>query len=256
MLFTPRPDFKRKRGALPPTERFFLTLFVIGIIGVLHLYLTLRVARGSAEKELAGFSYEFSSHSFYDPKIDPGLAFDGDLGTAWEDYPPPKKLQGTDSKKRLDSATPPEGRLYIQKEAGKTHYPGAPPILWLPVSLEIHSGSVNRKEDPYYALARPRKVRIVFFYQDVVDVDREYRFPGSPRYAGETTARLSDTPEPQRINLDFLPNPGPSPGFPENLFTIYYRIEILSTYPGKKEEDRIAIREIVLNRPDPKTITE
>jgi len=175
--------------------------------------------------------------SLANPEIRPDAVFDRTLSNSW-------KIQfthytGTDSRSHL----PDEKSTYIQMELSLTHFPGNPPILNPLKKLILWPG--NYDEGSFTRnYARPSKIRLIFFKQELVDVDREFRLSDPPSYIAERIILLPDAEGPQSIDLDFLPSFMDSKIFPENIFQIWVRIEILDIYHGKKFADKISIAEI------------
>lgn len=136
-------------------------------------------------------------------------------------------------------------RPFVQLQVGLTHSPDRPPRPNPLRALRIWSGDQSGK-DTFRKSARPKTVRLVFFRQQVVDLDREYRLPEEPVFWRERTVRLKDRSGPQRVDLDWLEEPPESPGFPREVQEIWLRIEILDYYPGgdPARADAIALTEL------------
>ncbi|MDH5656810.1 MAG: hypothetical protein OEZ34_12935 [Spirochaetia bacterium] len=141
------------------------------------------------------------------------------------------------------SHKPPQNVSFFQTELFVTHFPGSPPlanplkeiILW-PGTYE--SGIFSRK------YARPSLIRLIFFEQEFVDTDREFRLPPPPFYILEKMIELPDREGPFIIQNTFLPAPKVSKKFPEHIFQIIMRVEILDIYPGNEFPEKTAIAEI------------
>jgi hypothetical protein len=136
---------------------------------------------------------------------------------------------------------PPEDRAYIQAELGFSHLPGEPPELNPPVELIIANGAPGTH---YLEYARPARIRILAFTEEIVDVDREYRFPAPPSLYAEKILSIPDRPGELHIPLEWLPPFPESTRFPENIRRIWFRLEILQIHKGERYPERIALTEL------------
>jgi len=184
----------------------------------------------------------FSSATFRNPNHATAALIDQKKDTFWSDGP---VLSSVATKKNLSKkeALPPEGMIYLHLELGLTHFPGNPPIPNPLKEITIISGA-GITEEAYQAYARPRTIRLIFFRQKVVDVDRTLEFPGLPVYTGELTVTLKDSKEIQTIHVESLPPIPDSKGFPYNISVYWMRMEILDVYKGKQFPETVAISEI------------
>ncbi|MEQ9363859.1 MAG: hypothetical protein RIF32_06440 [Leptospirales bacterium] len=137
------------------------------------------------------------------------------------------------------------GRPFVQLQVGLTHSPDRPPRPNPLRAMRIWPGD-QASGRSFQNSARPRILRLIFFRQQVVDLDREYRLPEEPIFWEERTIRLKDRPGPQRIDLSWLAEPPESPGFPREVQEIWLRLEILDAYPGRDpaRADAIALSEL------------
>jgi hypothetical protein len=180
----------------------------------------------------------FSTGSFFNPSLEPRKAVDGNPDTAWKESPP---LPGRFC---IPTTADPAGKpspiemppcLFLQVDLGFTHAPAAPPLKQPPLQMTITSGGA--------ANARPRKVNLVFFSQEIVDMDREFRLPPLPEYVAHKTMILPDQPI-VAVDLSFLPPPLDSPRYPAGVRRLQVRIEILDVYPGRDHPNTVAISEV------------
>lgn len=215
------------------------TFTVLGmtVFGAMAFFL-LRKAEAGYER-ISGFRGRsaFSTNSFFDPSIAPGKAIDGDPATQWAEAPPGGALCRASTASAAGEAIPsPVIRplcLFLQMDLGFTHSPAHPPRPAPLRSLRIDS--------PGGDFARPRRVRLVFFSQEIVDMDREFRLPPLPEFLTQKEVLLPDSPV-QEVGLDFLPAPLPSSRYPAGVRRIQVRIEILDVYPGRS--NTVAISEV------------
>ncbi len=171
---------------------------------------------------------------------------DRDIRTAWADQLPSVFLLGADRFRPIPNPAgplPDPRSLYINMELGVTHYPAFPPRINPMRTLIIWPGDQSSPA-AFRAHARPRRVRLVFFRQQLVDPDRSYRFPDLPRFWGTRVITLRDGFGPQSIPLDFLSPIEPSPGFPHKVSRVWLRLIFESYYPGTRHRSRVAISEI------------
>lgn len=202
----------------------------------------------------------FSSASYANPGGPPArLLVDGLIETAVPDLNAAGRrsisapvTQATPESRLRDTARDwvwsPE-RAFVQLQVGLTHSPARPPRPNPLIAMRVWSGD----QTDYYSSARPKTLRLVFFHQQLVDLDREYRLPEEPIFWQERTVRLADRQVAQRVDLGFLEDPPESPGFPREVQQIWLRIEILDFYPGQdpKRSDSIALSELAFEFRDP-----
>ncbi|MBI3395124.1 MAG: hypothetical protein HY042_04760 [Spirochaetia bacterium] len=237
----------RKAASLSSRERTWIAALAAVVLFLIHVGL----ARGAWErtKNMTRIRdrVAFSGTSLIDPEVQPALAFDKKPGTAW--------IEGAPSTLRISQATveslPDPGTLFLQTEVALSHFPGDPPRpnplkrLWIWPGLQKDLNS-------FYAYARPARIRVRFFQQELVDIDREFRLPNLPEPMGETTVVLEDKPGPQIIDLTFLPKPAAvNTPFPQGIHQIWLRIEIETLYPGLKHTSSAAISEIYVEQEIP-----
>ncbi len=224
-------------------ERLIIaTLFVIIIITAL-LLLGRNTLETIKNRHFGATRVTLSHDYFYSPTSSTSLAADGDLSSFWRAKV--SHLPVTNSGSR--STMPPEGTMFFQSELGLSHFPGKTPQPNMPSDIVIWSGAPGAE---FYEYSRPKKVRVIIFEQQVVDIDREFRIPDMPVYLAEQTFTLKDVREAQTFRLSFLPPAKVSKKFPENIKQLWYRLEFLSFYPGKKR-DIFAIREVDYQSPEP-----
>jgi len=171
--------------------------------------------------------------------------FDSDPRTAWI-----APFFKTKTQHKTDFSIAPQFP-FLQFEAGLTHSPGTPPVRNRFDSLLIHSG--NRQSDRSWGdYGRPKRIRLLCFREQIVDMDREYRYPEHPVLIAQKQITLPDQFAPVSLPLDFLPIAPESERFPLHVGRIWFRIEIESIYPGKRHPKRFAIGEISVkqNRQD------
>ena len=179
----------------------------------------------------------FSRSMLHAPEIDPAFVFDHDLKTAWWDRRDEEDVvSGKDP-----GPIPPTNMLYLMFELAPTHFPDSPPRRNRIRELIIYAG--NQAPGEFQRYARPRTVELLFFSQQLVDADREFKLPGAPQFLQRKTIVLKDLPQGQRIALD-LPAVAASPGFPINVAQLWLRTEFLDFYPGSEYPGKVAISEI------------
>ena len=137
------------------------------------------------------------------------------------------------------------GQPFVQLQVGLTHSPDRPPQPNPLRSMRIWSGDGSTPE-AFAKSGRPKTIRLIFFRQQVVDLDREYRLPEEPIFWQERVVRLRDRSDAQRVDLGFLEEAPESPGFPREVREIWLRLEILDYYPGNDPQlrDAIALSEL------------
>ena len=184
-----------------------------------------------------------STSSFFDPATTVRNAVDGDPNTYWaKSFPVSGRLCAESSGSPSSSPVERPPCLFLQTDAGFTHSPGSPP-------QKSPLGQI-RIITPGRAYARPRQVRIVFFAQEIVDMDREFRLPPLPEFLAERTATLQDQEEVS-IDTDFLPPPLDSPRYPIGVRRLQVRIEIRDVYPGTEHANTVAISEVTYSHRAP-----
>jgi len=178
-----------------------------------------------------------TSESLAESEINPDAVFDRELSKTC-------KIEFTNRTNTENrSHLPDEKSTYLQMDLSLTHFPGTPPVINPLKHLIIWPGTY--KGNSYLKkYARPSKIRLVFFKQELVDVDREFRLSDPPSFIAEKTILLPDAGGPQIVDLDFLPAIEKSNKFPENIYQISLRIEILGIYPGQEFKNTISIAEI------------
>lgn len=217
------------------------------VLGV--FYLSIKTLGLIKKDEFRAPTVIFSHDFFYGSGTSIEKCIDDDRFTAWVS---PISLPWKNQQSPVArSPIPPTDMPYLQMELAITHFPGNPPLKNQPERIVLWSG--GDKKSGFKQYARPRKIRLVVFDQEVVDVDREYRIPDLPDYLTEKTIILRDTPEAQVINLDFISPPEDSPAFPKNIRQLWVRMEFLSFYPAVKGDgsESFAIREIDYESPIP-----
>ena len=229
-------------------ERIVLILLLLGGLTLSSIWLTGRsFARATALEAMNG-RLIFTSARYVAPDGPPdSRLIDGDPATALPDLNAPARRTVNTPRPGSDSPAWPWSVAvpFVQLQVGLTHAPGRPPIPNALRAMRLWTGNQSSPE-AYRQSARPRTVRLIFFRQQVVDLDREYRLPETPVFWRETTVRLVDRPGMQRVFLDFLDEPPESPGFPREVQQIWLRMEILDSYPGSvaATRDHIAFSEI------------
>jgi len=179
----------------------------------------------------------FARDSLTRPESHAEAVFDGDINTSW------KITFNRKANSTSKSYLPGDDSNFLQMELSLTHFPGRPPvpnplkeiILW-PGYYE--SGIFSKK------YARPSLARLIFFKQELVDIDREFRLPEAPQFAAEKTIRIPDGGGPVAIPVDFLPAIENSEKFPENIYQIWLRMEVLEIYPGNQFTNELSVAEI------------
>ena len=230
-------------SALPVKESILLAL-VAGLIILWSVVFQVgktnrRTARLSENRRV------FSTSSLYfSGLIKTDHIFDRNLKTAWvEDLGPLTPLAGITPPVDWKNPVPDPRTLQITIELALSHFPGNPPTPNPLHELTIWSGNQKSPGD-FQDFARPRRVRIIFYEQRLVDIDKEYRLMELPHYIGDLSLELKDSPRPQNFDLSFLPRPAASTAFPENISQVWMRIIVESIYPGKRYRNRLAISEI------------
>ncbi len=145
-----------------------------------------------------------STGSFFNPSLEPHSAVDGNPDTSWKESPPfpgqfcmpaATGLRAEPAAAALHSPVEMPPCLFLQVDIGFSHAPAFPPVKRPPLHMKIlNAGS---------AYARPRQVRLVFFDQEIVDMDREFRLPPLPEYVAEKTVLLPDQPAVS-VDLSFI----------------------------------------------------
>lgn len=215
-------------------ERNLATGIAFSVFAFMAFFLFKKVS--GEEKGILTFKGRsaFSTNSFFDSRLQPGLVLDGDASTAWiEAMPGGGTCMGASGPRAVRApgeqfAVPaPDERpecLFVQIDLGFSHRPGvAGPVKNPLASLKI-TNAIDQ--------AHPERVRLVFFKQEVVDIDREFRLPTLPEHWITREVVLADGIE-NTIGLDFLPPPEDSPKYPGKVKRIWLRLEVLSVYPGK-----------------------
>ena len=143
----------------------------------------------------------------------------------------------------MPSVFPGPDVLHFSLELGLSHFPDHPPrpnpllrvFLWPGNQIDlIH----------FQDYARPKGIRLLFFRQKLVDVDRDFQFPGPPEFWAEKRIVLEDRQGVQIVDTDFLPAIEVSERFPVNIYMLWLRVEVESFYPGRKYADQVAFTEI------------
>ena len=184
----------------------------------------------------------FSTTTYREPAL-AGTIFDRKAETPWTDRGEVLKSGRYFVPPDITSSLPDPRSLHLTVEVGLSHFPGRPPLKNAVRELIVWSGDQTDAQS-FRAHARPRRIHLVFFLQALVDVDREYRFPGQPKFWTKRTVVLQDTPTPQRIALDFLPALPDSSRFPLHISQTWLRIIVETYYPGTKQRDLTAISEL------------
>lgn len=192
----------------------------------------------------------FSTTTYLDLEKDAHAVFDRRTNTAWQDSGRVIGRGRYALPSDLSSSIPDPQSLHLTVEIGLSHFPGKPPKPNVPRELVIWSGDQSSPQS-FSATGRPRRVLLLFFLQALVDVDREYRFPGQPVLWARRAAELQDSPLPQRIRLDFLPALPPSPRFPTHVSQVWLRMIVESYYPGSRDSKSTAISELDLDERHP-----
>lgn len=236
---------------LSSRERFFISVLFVSSAAAASLHLVLSSRRYAADLGRAHHTVSFSTGFFTHPSVHPELAQDGNPGTAWIDWIPKGQANrkeaaaeraGVATGSKPSSLPDPE-RLYIQMRMGLTHFPGHPPLLNLPEKLLLWSGDQSDARH-FQDYSRPRRIRLIFFKQELVDIDREVRFPDPPDFWAEKDLTLEDRTGVQSVNLDFLPPVAEARAFPKGIYQIWLRIEIETVYPGRLHPDQVALSEV------------
>ena len=197
----------------------------------------------------------YSSASYYDADNHSKNVYDGDLKTAWREAPPPGALIRTNQLKMSNHPENPEpdpSTLQLTMEVGLTHYPDRPPRKNPLKALMIWSGDQSNPEK-FMQFARPARIRLLFFRQGLIDMDREYRLPREPELWKEMIVTLEDKSGQQQIDLSTLPGLDESPQFHKNIYMLWLRVIVESFYPGSDFRNEVAISEIKFERVIPET---
>ncbi len=227
-----------KAARMSSRERIAIcVLITLGIAGA-NIYLAGRTFKKTRNLTELYNRIIFSGSSFFNPQSRPENIFDRRLETAWVET---EKASADSGAPRDPVAAP--GTLYIQMETSFSHFPGDPPSPNPLKRIFIWSGN-QASPETFLDYSRPRKIRIVFFYQKLVDIDRDFRLPGLPEFRADRIVVLADSPLAQEIPLDFMPPIESSRRFPENISQVWIRLEIQDLYYGRKYPDRVAISEI------------
>lgn len=234
-------------------EKILLIAVVLGGCTVGSFWLTGRSLAKARVLETMTGRLIFTSASYADPEspISAGVLLDGEPTTALPDLNAPARRTGTRSPIRAANSSiwawSPD-RAFVQLQVGLTHAPERPPRPNPLLAMRVWPGNQASAED-FRRTARPRTVRLIFFRQQIVDLDREYRLPEEPVFWKEKTVRLLDRMGPQRVALDFLDEPGASPAFPGEVQQIWLRLEISDYFPGNDpvSADAIALSELAFD---------
>ena len=189
----------------------------------------------------------FSTSTYTEPQLARAI-FDRDIRTVWADRGIVQSPGRYHLPADMGSSLPDPRSLHLTVEIGLSHFPGRPPRANKIQELVVWSGDQSSPA-AFRKRARPKKIHLVFFQQALVDMDREYRFPGEPKPWMSRAVVLQDTPAPQRIALGFLPSLPASPRFPIHVSQIWLRIIVETYYPGAAERDLTAISELDLLEP-------
>ena len=210
--------------------------FVLLFLG--HIYLAGKTLRKTRHMTELFNRIAFSNSSLLTEDSHPEYVFDRNTETFWSEnfYTNPSSTGIPDSSSW--GAYP-----FLQTEISLSHFPGDPPLPNPIKSISVQTGS-SPDLAHFRDYARPRKIRLIFYYQKLVDVDRDYQLPGMPQTRAYREFLLNDTPEKQDFMIDFLPPPEASRKFPENISLIWMRMEILAIYPGSRYPDTVAVSEI------------
>jgi hypothetical protein len=219
-------------------ERRLVTGLALAVFVASGLFLLYKVR--SEEQDFLGYQGRtaISTNSIFDPALSPELAIDSDRKTFWKESMP--GVQGTctnETRTAPESDTRPPC-LFLLIDAGFSHRPGRPPEPDMPTFLTLEPGPAE--------YARPRAVRVVFFDQEIVDMDREFRLPTSPVFLAEKSFVLSDGIN--HLPLDFLPPARVTAVYPGSVRKLWVRVEIESVYPGSKYSNTVGISELFVER--------
>ncbi|MBE7438379.1 MAG: hypothetical protein HS115_08005 [Spirochaetales bacterium] len=179
----------------------------------------------------------FSRSMLRSPDIEPAFVFDHNIETAWWDT-----REGSDVRSGKEAGPiPPTNMHYLMFELSPTHYPDSPPRKNKVRELIIYPG--NQARGAFRQYARPRTIELIFFSQQLVDPDREFKLPGAPEFLYRKKIVLEDRPQGQHFPLD-LPAVPDSPVFPVHVAQLWLRLEFIDFYPGDVHHGRVAISEI------------
>ena len=232
--------------ALKNKERLILLLILMGSIVGTNLYLASKTLRRTKNLHELYERIIYSTASYYNPGNQPKNVFDGDIHTAWRESLPVEIMSSPSSFKIPEDfrdPTPDPQTLYLTMEVGLTHFPGIPPQKNPLKKLTIYSGDQSNVSS-FKEYARPKRIHLTFFKQDLIDMDREYILPAEPVFWEKKSLTLTDSPDKQEISLDFLPKLEESPKFHINIHQVWLRIVIENFYPGTKYPSQVAISEI------------
>lgn len=174
-----------------------------------------------------------STHSLLYPETGPASALDGHAETFWWDS---GRLVADP---RLPTVLLPYEGLYLTFQAGLTHRPGRPPQPLHLSQLGIRAGAPGALRQEY---ARPRRIRLSYFEQQLYHINHDYRFPDQPVFVAGREFSLADSADEQLLSLAFVPQPRESSGFPDQVKARWFRIEILDVFAGSRPD--VAIREV------------
>lgn len=222
-------------------ERTAFTVLAFAAFAAMAFFLLRRAEAGY--QRIAQFQGRsaFSTGSFFDPSIEPEKAVDGVADTFWAETPPIpgqfclRSMKPAEGQSSMPSPVEMPPCLFLQVDLGFSHGPAVPPAKRPPLRMNVANGG------PAYA--RPRQVRLVFFSQEIVDMDREFRLPPLPDFVAEKTLVFPDNPS-VLVDLSFLPPPVDSQRYPRNVRRLQVRIEVLDVYPGNKHPNTVAISEV------------
>lgn len=207
------------------TSAFFPTVLTSGFLAV-FLGVQAWLVRGVTE-EMNEYQepppVAVSTHSLLYPEMNPEAAFDGDAKTFWWD----RGEMGPDG--RTPPMLLPYEKLYLLFSAGSTHVAGLPPRPAPLLAIGVRTGAGGAASREY---ARPRRIRLSYFEQQLYEINQDYRFPDQPVFVTAKEFLLEDRPGEQLLPLDFLPQPRPSRGFPDQVKERWFRLEILEVYQG------------------------
>lgn len=142
---------------------------------------------------------------------------DGDLSTHTQIYFPSRHPEGT----------------HLIAELGLTHLPAAVPVPLRPVLIRFHQNQSGR-------FSTIRRARISILERRANDPDRENVIPPT-QVVWERTVTLSNSAVSD-VALD-LPMARDSLVYPQNVFLIIVKIQVLEVYEGV-ERNRVAVSEL------------
>ncbi|MCE9599582.1 MAG: hypothetical protein K8S54_16610 [Spirochaetia bacterium] len=214
-------------------ERNVVTGIAFSVFAIMAFFLFKKVS--NEERGILAFKDRsaFSTNSFFDSRLDPLAVVDGNPDTAWIESMPGQSncIRGETVTTRADERP---DCLFIQIDLGFSHRPHVNQPEKNPLeSLEIRN--------PGNAYSRPKQVRLVFFLQEVVDIDRELRLPTLPQFWTSREIVLADTAS-NNVSLDFLPTLEDTAVYPGKVKRIWMRMEIESVYPASSSA--VAISEL------------